>query len=236
MPAPLQTCAVIPALNEQETIAGVAAAAGRATDLVVVVDNASTDATAARAASAGALVVAEPVPGYGRACLTGARAAPPGSVLLFIDGDGADDPSAFARVLGPVCSGAADLALGSRVRGRHEAGAVRVHQQWGNRLFAGLIRARWHLTLTDLGPLRAIGRDTLLALEPRSQTYGWPVETLVLAAVAGLRVVEVPVDSRARVAGTSKVSGNLRASLQAGWCFSAVLLRHGAGRASRGRR
>jgi glycosyltransferase involved in cell wall biosynthesis len=110
--------AVVPALDEAATIGAVVAGAAASCDEVVVVDNASADPTAARAAAAGARVVREPRRGYGAACLTGALAADPAAVLLFLDGDGSDDPGALNAVTGPVLAGEADLVLGSRAPGR----------------------------------------------------------------------------------------------------------------------
>jgi glycosyltransferase involved in cell wall biosynthesis len=221
--------AVVPALDEEATIAAVVAGAGAACDQVVVVDNASADATAARAEAAGARVVHEPRRGYGVACLTGALAADPAAVLLFLDGDGSDDPGALAAVTGPVLAGEADLVLGSRALGRREPGSVLGHQMAANRAMARIVRARWGVQLTDLGPLRAIARTDLLALGMRSRTYGWPLEMVVKAARAGLRVVEVPVDARPRGGGESKVSGTLSGTVRTAARFAEVLLRDGLG-------
>lgn len=223
----LTRCAVIPALDEEDSIADVVAGAGQSTDQVIVVDNGSTDATATRAAAAGANVVAQPIRGYGSACLAGALAAPPDALLLFLDGDGSDDPGALGHVTGPVLEGHADLVLGSRTRGRREAGVLPVHQRVGNRAAVRVIARLWGLELTDLGPLRAIRRADLVALDMRSRTYGWPLEMVVKAARTGLRVAEVPVDARRRTAGRSKVSGSLGASVRTGARFSEVLVRYG---------
>jgi len=223
----MRRVAIIPALDEEATIGGVARDALAAVDEVIVVDNGSTDATARRAAEAGARVVSEPRRGYATACLAGVHAAPPDAVVVFLDGDGADDPAAVARVLAPVLTGAADFVLGSRTRGRVAAGALRAHQRAGNRLFAALLRARFGLRLTDLGPVRAVRCEDLLALDLRSRTYGWPLETVVKAAQAGLRVREVAVDARARAGGESKVSGSALASATAGLQFAWVFARYG---------
>jgi glycosyltransferase involved in cell wall biosynthesis len=222
-------CVVIPALDEEDAIGAVVAGARAHADRVLVVDNGSVDATARRAAAAGACVVSEPRGGYGSACVAGALAAPAGSVLVFSDGDGSDDPAALRRLAAPVLADRADLVLGSRVLGRREPGALRPHQRAGNRLFSWLIRTFWRVPVTDLGPMRAVRRERLLALEIQSRTYGWPVEVVLKAARSGLRVAEVPVDVRRRVAGRSKVSGSLRASLRAGVCFTAAVARYGLG-------
>jgi glycosyltransferase involved in cell wall biosynthesis len=223
-------CAVIPALDEEATIASVVEGALGYTDEVIVVDNGSADATAAEAGAAGARVVREPRRGYGRACLAGARAAPLEAVLVFSDGDGSDDPAALRRLASPVIEGHADLVVGTRARHRQEQGALAAHQRAGNWLFATLIRRLWGVPVTDLGPMRAIRREELIALDMRSRTYGWPVEMVVKAARCGLRVVEVPVAARRRAGGRSKVSGSLRASILAGLHFALALARYGLGR------
>jgi glycosyltransferase involved in cell wall biosynthesis len=221
--------AVVPALDEAATIGGVVAGAAPSCDEVVVVDNGSADATATRAAGAGARVVREPRRGYGAACLTGALAAEPAAVLLFLDGDGSDDPGALDAVTGPVLAGEADLVLGSRALGRRERGSVRSHQMAANRAMARIVRATWGAPVTDLGPLRAILRSDLLALGMRSRTYGWPLEMVVKAARAGLHVREVPVDARRRAGGESKVSGTLGGTVRTAARFAEVLVRDGLG-------
>src|SRR5262245_10507848 len=114
--------ALVPALDEEPNIARVVAAAAPHVRRVVVVDNGSRDRTAEAARAAGAVVVAEPRRGYGAACLAGiahladpARGgAPPPDVLVFLDGDGADDGAGIPALVDPIARGAADLVLGSR--------------------------------------------------------------------------------------------------------------------------
>ena len=207
---------VIPCLDEEAAIgplvASLRAVLDPARDRVIVVDNGSRDRTTEAARSAGAEVVSEPRRGYGRACMAGARAAGDG-VIVFLDGDGADDPADLHSVIAPVQSGLFDLAVGAR---RHrEKGSMTAFQRFGNRLATTLIGWMNGATVSDLGPMRAIRLDRLLALEPRALTYGWSTEMTVKALRSGFRYVEVPVRHRRRL-GASKVSGTLIGSLRAG--------------------
>ena len=188
---------------------------------VVVVDNGSTDGTGAAARAAGATVVAEPRPGYGRACragIAGLADAPP-DVLVFADADLSDDPADLAALVAPVAGGAADLVIGSRVlgqrAGRVEPGALLPQARWGNALACALVRARWGARFTDLGPFRAVRWDALRRLGMRDETFGWTVEMQVRAVRAGLRTAEVPVAYRKRV-GRSKITGTVGGTVRAG--------------------
>ena len=214
----VRVAAIIPALDEERSIeAAIASLPNEIVDRVIVVDGGSRDATAMRAATAGAEVVYEPRRGYGRACLSGAEAAAGAQVLLFMDGDGSDIGQQADRLLDPILSERADLVLGSRVRGRRERGSLAAHQMVGNRLVATILNRRFRLALTDIGPYRAIRAELLPELGLREMTYGWPTEMIRNVARHGGRVVEVPVDYRRRSDGRSKVSGDMRASAQAGW-------------------
>lgn len=217
---------VIPALNEEAAIAGVVGEVPR--DLVqeiIVVDNASTDRTAVRAAAAGARVVHEPVRGYGAACLAGALAAGDADIIVFLDGDRNEDPRELPVVLAPLLAGRADLVIGSRTRGGAEPGALTPQQRAGNRLVTALLRLLYGLCLTDIGPFRAVRAGVLRDLAMEHKTYGWPVEMVVKAARRGYRVVEVPVTCRARL-GRSKVAGTLRGSVLAGYHLLLTTLRY----------
>ncbi|QKG55765.1 glycosyltransferase family 2 protein [Hymenobacter sp. BRD128] len=189
---------------------------------VVVVDNASTDATAAAARAAGATVVAEPRPGYGQACLTGLAyyaAQPAGrapEIIVFLDGDHSDFPEEMPALLAPILRGAAELVIGSRALGQRERRALLPQQRVGNWLAARLLRLRYGGSHTDLGPFRAIRADALARLGMVDTNYGWTVEMQVKAARLGLRVAEVPVRYRRRI-GVSKVSGTVRGTLGAGY-------------------
>ena len=181
-------------------------------DRVIIVDNGSRDRTAEVARAAGAEVVFEPRRGYGRACRAGVLAAHDG-IAVFLDGDGADRPEDLPLVVAPVRCGAADLVVG--VRRDREAGSMTIFQRLGNRLATALIGILCGTDVRDLGPMRAIQVERLLALDQRALTYGWSTEMTVKALRAGYRYLEVSVGHRRRV-GVSKVSGTLAGSLRVG--------------------
>ena len=213
----MKVVAVIPALNEEGSIAQVVTAVPR--DLVseiIVVNNGSTDRTPEIAAKAGARVVSEPQRGYGAACKAGLDAATDADILVYLDGDASDQPQELARILVPVARGEADLVIGSRLLGQREPGAMPSHAVFGNWLTARLVRLLYGVRITDLGSFRAIRRKDLLALDMRERTYGWPVEMIVKAAKQGYRICEVPVTHRRRI-GKSKVAGTLMGSLKAAY-------------------
>ena len=193
---------------------------------VVVVDNGSTDRTAAVARAAGATVVREPRRGYGAACLAGLAhlsARPPG-IVAFLDADASDDARELPRVLAPILEGRADLVVGSRVLGTREPGALSTVQVFGNRLAVTLLALLFGARYTDLGPFRAIRWEALRALHMRDRDYGWTVEMQARAARARLAAVEVPVSYRRRV-GRSKISGTVRGVLGAGGKILYTILR-----------
>ncbi len=219
----MQATLIIPALNEADVIGTVVAQVPRdAISDVIVVDNGSTDATAAVAARAGARVVMEPKRGYGSACWAGVCAvSADAEVVVFLDGDGSQDPADIRRVLEPFRTGVADLVLGAR----HLTGGHPWHAALGTRLVAAFVSWRYGTRLRDLGPLRGIRADLLRRLGMRDRAFGWPVEMVVKVAALGGRIAEVPVAHHARVGGRSKVSGTVGGSLRAGYGFVAAALR-----------
>ena len=201
---------IIPALNEQDAITAVLDEIPDSVQSVTVVDNGSTDETADRAASRGARVVREPRRGYGRACSAGLRANPNAEVIVFLDADRSDYPGEIPTILAPILSGEADLVMGYR------SGAGRsVTARLGTWLCVTLINQLWGTSYRDLGPFRAIRRETIDRLGMVDQTWGWTIEMQVKAAEAALRVVEVPVEQRPRI-GRSKISGTVIGTLRAG--------------------
>lgn len=223
---------VIPALNEAANVGGVIdGLREQGVDLIIVVDNGSTDDTALIAEQHGATVVAEPVAGYGRACAAGTtHAVEQGAdVIVYIDGDQSSRPDELASLLGPISEDRADLVLGSRMLGTVEAGAMGPHQRFGNWLTAAIMRVLYDVEVTDLGPYRAIRTDLLSSLGMAEMTFGWPTEMMVKAARHGARIVEVPVTWQVRNAGESKVSGTIRGTVLAAWYLLSVTFKH-AGR------
>ncbi|MFL7867179.1 MAG: glycosyltransferase family 2 protein [Anaerolineales bacterium] len=222
----MQVSLIIPALNEAQCLARLLTEVPfEALQQVIVVDNGSSDDTAGVARSGGATVIDEPRRGYGFACAAGLAAAE-GDVVVFMDGDGSFVPAELTNLLSPLQAGKADLALGSRWLQATERTAMPAHQRFGNALFVWLLRRRFGLALTDLGPYRAIWRDLLLDLEMQEQTYGWPLEMIIKTAQRARPILELPVTYRPRFAGQSKVGGTLRGSLLSGYRFFSVLMRY----------
>ena len=218
---------IIPALNEAGNIRQlVEDVCATALVEVIVVDNGSTDSTAQEALDAGAKVVSEPRRGYGYACAAGVAEARSADVLIFLDGDHSFAPSDLPSLLAPINEGRADMVLGSRALGYIEPGAMLLQQRFGNWLAAGLMNILYDLSITDLGPYRAIRRQLLSELNMQEMTYGWPTEMIIKSARRGARIVEVPVSYRNRRFGQSKVSGTLRGTLLAGWFILSVTFRY----------
>jgi glycosyltransferase involved in cell wall biosynthesis len=193
---------------------------------VIVVDGGSRDATAARAAEAGARVVLEPQRGYGRALQAGIAALESDcEIVVFLDGDGSDPPQCVSSLVAPIAAGDADFVLGSRVRGKREPGSLSPQQIAAALIGSALLRLVYGSRFSDLSPCRAIRRDVLSQLGMRDLTYGWNLEMLMRVAAAKLRTCEIPVGQRRRVGGRSKVSGNVVASLKAVWVMGLTFLR-----------
>jgi glycosyltransferase involved in cell wall biosynthesis len=219
---------IIPALNEEEPITAVVhdcLTTGLPAE-VIVVDNGSTDRTAERARSAGAKTVAEPTPGYGRACTAGIRAlAPECDIVVFLDGDGSDCPEFMEQIVAPIIRDEQDFVIGSRTRGKREPGSMNFQQVFAGRIAGVLLRLLYGVRYSDMCPFRAIRRSALEKLAMKETTYGWNLEMQMRAARARLRILEVPVNHRCRTGGESKVSGTLRGTFIAGVRIIATLFR-----------
>ena len=226
----MRVSVIIPTHNEAEAIERVLAdLPSDLTTEVIVVDSNSNDGTPEIAAKMGALVVQEPRRGYGQACLTGLATANSPDVVVFLDGDYSDRSSELPVLLAPITEGRADITLGSRLRERRSAGALPWYQVFGNRLAASLIRLLYGLEISDLGPFRAGRADVLHGLALEETTYGWAVEMILKGALAGFRVVEVPVSYYPRI-GKYKMSGTLKGTAGAAWFILSLIVRYYFGR------
>jgi glycosyltransferase involved in cell wall biosynthesis len=207
---------VIPTLDEEQSIADVVRSLPRAiVSRVIVADGGSRDATVARAQAAGAEVI-DAGPGYGRACLAATMAAEDADIVVFMDGDGADDADSVGRLVEPIHSGRYDFVIASRARGNREPGSIAWHQLAAGRLAGWAMRLLYGVRYTDMCALRAIRRAALMQLGMRELTYGWNLEMQMRAARAGLRILEIPADYHRRRGGNSKVAGSVIGTIRAG--------------------
>ncbi len=222
-----RVAAVIPTLNEVETIAGTIAMLPRdVVDEIIVADSSSRDGTVAVARAAGARVVTIAERGYGRACAAGVAAAGEGcGIILFLDGDGADRADLAGLLVAPILAGTHDFVIGSRVRGVREAGSMNWHQVLAGRLAGWLMSVLYGVRYSDMCAFRAISREALARLDMRETGYGWNIEMQMKAARAGLRILELPVPYRCRAGGSSKVAGSLSGSIRAAWRITLTVTR-----------
>lgn len=205
---------IIPALNEAGSIAHVIRRIpSNLASQIIVVDNGSTDDTAAVAAQTGVQVVPEPRRGYGQACLTGlAQLRDEIDTIAILDADGSDDPQLLLQLMEVD----ADLVVSARTLGLAKQN-LSPQQRFGNWFACFLIQWLWGYRFRDLGPLRVIRRDALERLEMRDPTWGWNVEMQIKAIERGLRIREVDIPYGHRIAGKSKISGTIAGTIRAGW-------------------
>lgn len=219
--------AVIPCLDEEEAIGAVVRdVLAEGVVEVIVVDGGSRDRTVERARHAGARVVVEARRGYGRAVMSGIAAAQPdAAILLFLDGDGSEQPGFIPDLVRPIVEGRADFVHGTRLHGERETGSLSPQQLAAGKIAGILLRGAYGARFTDMSPFRAIRREVLDRLGMREETFGWNLEMLMRVAASGVRAVEIPVGQRRRMGGVSKVSGDLRASLRAAAVIATTFLR-----------
>ena len=209
---------IFPALNEEGALPWILERLPESYRAIVV-DNGSTDNTAAVALSFGALVVQEPVAGFGAACAAGLKAST-SEVIAFCDADASLNPQDLPLVCDPVIAGTADLVLGARVGS--ERGAFSSHARAANRFLSWRLRRDYGVRVTDLGPMRAIRREPLEGLGIRDRRFGWPLEMVIRAALEGWNIEEVSVPYYPRI-GKSKVTGTVRGTAKAVKDMSQVL-------------
>ena len=221
---------IIPAFNEQDSIGLVLDDIPKnLVRNVIVANNNSTDKTGEVAEEHGAIVVFQPEPGYGNACLKAmdyiAQQEQKPDIVVFLDGDYSDYPEQMHQVIKPILDDEADMVIGSRALGKSESGSLTPQQIFGNWLATRLLKLFYGETFTDLGPFRAIRYDSLLQIGMVDRNYGWTVEMQIKAAKQKLRSVEVPVDYRVRI-GESKVSGTLKGTIGAGYKIILTLIKY----------
>jgi glycosyltransferase involved in cell wall biosynthesis len=221
---------IIPAFNEENGVGQVIQEIpSDVVHEIIVVNNASTDATERIARQAGATVLREPVPGYGRACLAGidyikkSNITP--DIIVFLDADYSDFPAEIRLLVEPILKRDVDLVIGSRTLGKREKGSMTPQQIFGNWLATRLLRLFYGVRFTDLGPFRAIRYHSLLALDMQDKTYGWTVEMQLKAAKKNMRCVEVAVGYRKRI-GFSKISGTLKGTIMAGYKIITTIFKY----------
>jgi len=200
---------ILPVLDEADAIPWVLA---RMPDgyRPIIVDNGSTDGSPDIARALGARVIHEPEKGFGSACYAGLLASTT-PLVCFMDCDASLDPADLPTVVALVEAGTADLVLGTR---RPDRGAWPVHARLANRYLARTVSRRIGASISDLGPMRAAGRQALIDLGLTDRRSGWPLEMVLRAAHAGWTIREIPVRYRART-GRSKVTGTMRGTVQA---------------------
>ena len=218
---------IIPAFNEENSIAKVIYDIPKIVDEIIVIDNNSTDETANNAKIAGATVLKEVKKGYGFACLKGleyiSNQTKKPTIVVFLDGDYSDYPEQLTQLIQPIIEENIDFVIGAHVKDLRELGAMTPQQIFGNWLATSLMRVFFGSKFTDLGPFRAIKYEKLLALNMTDKTYGWTVEMQLKVLKKKMSYLEIPVKYRNRI-GTSKVSGTVKGSIFAGvkilsWIF-----------------
>ena len=218
---------IIPAYNEQDSIANVINDIPAIVNEVIVVSNNSTDNTELNAKNAGATVLTENRKGDGYACLKGmgyvAKQENKPDIIVFLDGDYSDYPEQLTEIVSPIINDNLDFVIGSRVKELREQGSMTPQQIFGNWLATSLMKLFFNAKFTDLGPFRAIKYNKLLDLKMEDKTYGWTVEMQLKALKQKLNYTEIPVKYRNRI-GVSKVSGTVKGSILAGvkilgWIF-----------------
>ena len=220
---------VIPALNEEKSIAKVLEEIPDFVREIIVIDNGSTDETYERAKQSGATVLQTLRKGYGRACLAGisylSEKEDQPDIVVFLDGDYSDFPSEMDLLIKPILEGNVDMVIGSRALGERQKGSMTVPQRFGNYLATRLLKWLYGVKFTDLGPFRAIRFQKLLRLNMIDKNYGWTVEMQLKAAKTKLNCHEVPVSYRKRI-GESKVSGTVKGTLLAGYKILFTIFRY----------
>ncbi|MBW8769175.1 MAG: glycosyltransferase [Gemmatimonadetes bacterium] len=204
---------VIPCRNEERSIGKVVEDFRRALPgaLIVVVDNASTDATALRASEAGATVLHESRRGKGFAVVRGFRATRDADFVVLVDGDDTYPAESVHALLDGLRAGA-DMTIGTRLTS-WEDGAYRPGHTFGNRLFIALVRVLFGVQTRDLfSGYRAFTQRFLMLSPLIAQGFELEAE-LSMQALAGSFVVTILSVGFALLGAISMIGGLLLSSL-----------------------
>jgi len=221
---------IIPAFNEENSVGKVVRDIPKDwVREIIVANNNSNDQTPINARNAGAIVVDEPVQGYGNACLKGMAYLVENNItpdiVVYLDADYSDYPEELIDLVKPIIEDGYDMVIGSRALGDSEKSSMTPQQIFGNKLATKLIKWIYKVEFTDLGPFRAIRYDRLLEIEMKDKTYGWTVEMQVKAAKHNFKCTEIPVKYRVRI-GKSKVSGTLKGTIMAGYKIITTIFKY----------
>lgn len=190
----LNSVAIIPAYNEEKTIAKVVSEAATRVDKVIVVDDGSQDSTADLATQSGAVVVSHPINlGVGWALNTGLRVAKKldPAFVVILDADGQHDPSDIPKLIGVAESGIADIVIGARVLERSK---MPLYKRFGNMILNKASNRLLGLKLNDYtSGFRVFNRVALHKLPILTRGYDWTIEMIVKSRWKELRISEVPI-------------------------------------------
>ncbi len=221
---------IIPAYNEEKSIGLVINDIPKnLVHEIIVVNNNSTDQTAAKAQEAGATVLHQPLQGYGNACLKGLafvqESEKKPDIVVFLDADYSDHPEEMEKLLTPIFEGKAQMVIGSRALGKREKNSMMPQQIFGNLLATKLLYLFYGVKYTDLGPFRAITYTALTQINMQDKTYGWTVEMQLKAAKLKIPATEIAVSYRRRI-GTSKISGTVKGTVLAGYKIITTIFKY----------
>ncbi len=198
----LDLSVVMPCLNEQNAVAACIKDAKRfiaANGLnaeIIVVDNGSTDNSAKRAKACGAVVIYEPVKGYGRALRTGIENSR-GEVIIFGDCDTTYDFLRLEKFYYPLKNGSADVIIGNRISGGIEKGAMPFSHKAGVAFLSFCGRIRFHTDIKDFHcGIRSLTRDAAQKLSLHTNGMEFATEFIAQSVKAGLRIAQTPATLR----------------------------------------
>ena len=229
--AGLRLLVCLPALNEERTVGDDIRAIPRTIPgirsiTIVVIDDGSTDQTAAKAREAGAIVIHHgQTRGLGAAFHTALAYAADNNpdIILTMDSDGQFDPQTIPQLLEPILSGQADFATVSRFKDPALVPEMPWTRRWGNHMLAGLVSRIAGQTYYDVScGMRCYSRHAAMHLNLLGR-FSYSAETFLNLAFKGLRIVEVPLPVRgSRQHGKSRVAHSL---LWYGWRTSRIIFR-----------